>query len=84
MSKKSSNYAFIDSQNLNLGIKSQGYELDWRKFRQYLKDKYFVVKAYIFIGQFVGNETLYKFLQECGYIIIFKPTLTHKVSGILL
>lgn len=30
------NYAFIDSQNLNLGVKSQGWKLDWRKFRQYL------------------------------------------------
>ena len=41
-------YAFIDSQNLNLGIKSQGWELDWRKFRQYLRNKYYVSKAYLY------------------------------------
>ena len=68
-------YTFIDSQNLNLGIKSQGWKLDWRKFRQYLRNKYNVSKAYLFIGHVDGNESLYTFLQESGYIIIFKPTL---------
>lgn len=75
------NYAFIDSQNLNLGIKSQGWKLDWRKFRQYLRSKYNVTKAYLFIGQVAGNEALYAFLQECGYILIFKPTLEHIKEG---
>jgi len=32
--KKQTVYAFIDSQNLNLGVRSQGWSLDWRKFRQ--------------------------------------------------
>lgn len=73
-------YAFIDSQNLNLGVKSQGWELDWRKFRQYLRNKYAVNKAYLFIGQVAGNESLYSFLQESGYILIFKPTLYHRAG----
>lgn len=68
-------FAFIDSQNLNLGIKSLGWKLDWRKFRQYLRNKYNVDKAYLFIGQVAGNESLYAFLQESGYLLIFKPTL---------
>ncbi|MEK7633782.1 MAG: NYN domain-containing protein [Patescibacteria group bacterium] len=71
-------YAFIDSQNLNLGVRSQGWMLDWRKFRQYLRNKYSVEKAYLFIGQVAGNEALYAFLQECNYILIFKPTLEHR------
>ena len=71
-------YAFIDSQNLNLGVRSQGWKLDWRKFRQYLRNKYNVSKAYLFIGQVAGNESLYAFLQECDYILIFKPTLEHR------
>ena len=74
-------YAFIDSQNLNLGVKSQGWKLDWRKFRQYLRNKYNVSKAYLFIGQVAGNETLYAFLQECGYVLIFKPTLNKTNEG---
>ena len=75
MKQSTENYAFIDSQNLNLGIRSQGWKLDWRKFRQYLRNKYAVVKAYLFIGHLAGNEALYAYLQECGYILIFKPTL---------
>jgi len=78
---KNNTYAFIDSQNLNLGIKSQGWDLDWRKFRQYIKNKYNVTKAYLFIGQVPGNESLYTHLQEYGYIIVFKPILEHKVDN---
>ena len=74
-------YAFIDSQNLNLGVRSQGWKLDWRKFRQYLRNKYNVTKAYLFIGEVPGNELLYIFLQESGYILIFKPTLEHYENG---
>lgn len=37
--KKSTVYAFIDSQNLNLGVQSQGWKLDFAKFRVFLKDK---------------------------------------------
>jgi uncharacterized LabA/DUF88 family protein len=74
-------YAFIDSQNLNLGVRSQGWRLDWRKFRQYLLQKFKVVKAYLFIGQVAGNETLYTFLQKCGYVLVFKPTLEKNEHG---
>jgi len=70
-------YAFIDSQNLNLGIRSQGWKLDWKKFRLYLNNKYGVLKAYLFIGEVAGNEALYTFLHESGFILIFKPTLEH-------
>lgn len=74
-------YAFIDSQNLNLGVRSQGWKFDWRKFRQYLRNKYKVEKAYLFIGQLPGNESLYTSLQESGYVLIFKPTLERKEQG---
>jgi uncharacterized LabA/DUF88 family protein len=72
------NYAFIDSQNLYLGIKNQGWKIDFTKFRIFLKDKYKVEKAYIFIGYVEGNQQMYKKLQEDGYIVIFKPTLVYK------
>jgi uncharacterized LabA/DUF88 family protein len=68
-------YAFIDSQNLHLGVRSEGWQLDYRKFRQYLRDKYNVTHAYMFVGYMHGNESLYTSLQRKGYIIIFKPTL---------
>lgn len=81
--KKQTVFAFIDSQNLNLGVKSQGWNLDWRKLRQYLRNKYNVQKAYLFIGHVDGNEPLYTSLQEAGYILIFKPTLEYKQDGIV-
>ncbi len=71
-------YAFIDSQNLNLGVRSQGWTLDFAKFRRYLTDKYHVVKAFLFIGMVPGNEMLYKSLSLAGYVCIFKPTLERK------
>ena len=69
------NYAFIDSQNLNLSVLDQGWKLDWRKFRVYLTHKHKVMKAFLFIGYIATNENLYTFLQDSGYILIFKPTL---------
>jgi len=69
-------YAFIDSQNLNLAIRSQGWILDFERFKKYLKDKYNVTKAFLFIGYVPTNQSLYTSLQKSGYILIFKPTLS--------
>jgi len=78
MDNKLNNYAFIDSQNLNLGIQSLGWKLDHRRFRIYLKEKYNVSVAYLFIGYVQNNQDLYSFLQAAGYVLIFKPTLPDK------
>ena len=75
-------YAFIDSQNLNLGIKGCGWNLNFAKFYVYLKDKYKIDKAFLFIGYVMGNEALYTYLQKVGYIVVFKPTLEYKKQGI--
>ena len=84
MAKPQKNYAFIDSQNLNLSIRSQGWVLDFGKFRQYLRDKYGIAKAFLFIGYVYENQDLYTSLQKDGYILVFKPTLklpSGKVKG---
>jgi uncharacterized LabA/DUF88 family protein len=75
---KNNNFAFIDSQNLNLGVQSAGFKIDWRKFRKFLKDKYQVQKAYMFIGYVTSNEDLYDYMQELGYSVILKPTINVK------
>lgn len=75
------NYAFIDSQNLHLGIQAAGWMLDFARFRIYLRDKYHVEQAYLFIGYIAGNESLYTNLQRAGYIVIWKPTLEYKRNG---
>jgi len=76
MKKPQNNYAFIDSQNLNLSIRSQGWILNFRKFRQYLSRKYDVTKAFLFVGYIYENQDLYTGLQKDGFILVFKPTLT--------
>lgn len=78
MQNKGNHYAFIDSQNLNLSIRSQGWRLDFRKFRIYLQDQYGISKAFLFVGYLPENQRLYTVLQEDGYILIFKPTLQLK------
>ena len=73
--KELKTYAFIDSQNLNLGIRSQGQQLDFAKFLIYLKEKYKVSKTFLFIGYIDSNRRLYRFLKNAGYDLIFKPTV---------
>ena len=78
MRKQGNNYAFIDSQNVNLAIRAQGWKLDWKRFRVYLKEKYSVTKAFLFIGFIAGKQPLYSALQDAGFLCIFKPTLEYK------
>lgn len=82
VAKKENNYAFIDSQNLNLSIQQLKWKVDFKKFRKYLSEKYQVSKALLFIGYVPGNDDLYQFLQSAGFICIFKPTLTYNKDQI--
>lgn len=72
---KKGNYAFIDSQNLNLGVQKVGFKMDWRKFRAMLKEQYNVENAYMFIGYMPDYEKLYEQMHDLGYLIVLKPTL---------
>jgi uncharacterized LabA/DUF88 family protein len=74
-SKRPTTYAFIDSQNLNLGIQRMGWKMDWRRFRQFLNDKYNVSNAYMFIGYLAENESLYEHMHELGFLVVLKPTV---------
>ncbi|MCA9348252.1 NYN domain-containing protein [Candidatus Saccharibacteria bacterium] len=72
---KKGNYAFIDSQNLNLGTQKMGWKMDWKKFRAWLQEEYNVEKAFMFIGYMPDYETLYAQLYSQGYLVVLKPTL---------
>lgn len=90
--KKETVYAFIDSQNLNLGTQKnvsrmvkgrrrviyRGWKLDFNKFRKYLTDKFRVSKAFLFIGYMEENQKLYDALTEWGYTLVYKPTVTDR------
>ena len=76
--KRSVIYAFIDSQNLNLGVRDQGWKLDFGKFSVYLQESLKVKKSFLFIGYLPSNRKLYSRLKKFGYKLIFKPTLELK------
>jgi uncharacterized LabA/DUF88 family protein len=76
-----SNYAFIDSQNLNLGVRTMGWQIDYRRFRLYLKNKYGVDRAFMFVGLVANNQKLYSQLQAAGFILVFKPTVRYFENG---
>lgn len=83
MSKKVTNYAFIDSQNVYQGAKRDlGWELDWSRFRIYLREKYGVGHAYLFIGFIPEHNDIYDGLQEAGFILKFKPVLPNGRDGV--
>lgn len=75
MLEKSGNYAFIDAQNLYLGIQEQGWKLDYVRFRYYLREKYQVSRAYMFMGFLPRNQKLYEFLNKAGFRLVFKPII---------
>lgn len=74
MSSKKPNYAFIDSQNLNMGVQKMGWKMDWRRFRNFLSDEYGVEKAYMFIGHIPEHEDMYLKMHEYGFLVVLKPT----------
>ncbi len=80
--RKANNYAFIDSQNLNLGVQKIGWKMDWHKFRIWLEEKYGVTHAYMFIGYMAENENLYEQMHEHGFLIVLKPTTEIKAPEV--
>lgn len=49
MNKEKNNLAFIDGQNLYLGTKQDGWNINLSKLKIYLQDKYNIKEAYYFI-----------------------------------
>ncbi len=73
--RKKNNFAYIDAANLHKGIGDLGWKLDYRRFRVWLKEKYGVERAYLFIGLVSKYKDLYTFLQEAGFTLVFKETI---------
>ncbi len=75
MIPKENNFAYIDGANLHEGVKSLGWHLDYKKFRVWLSEKYGVKSAYLFMGLIPAYGALYKYLQECGFTLVFKEVV---------
>lgn len=67
-------YAFIDSQNLNVGTQKFGWKMNWARFRTWLGEEYDVSKAFMFIGYIPENESLYEQMHDAGFMVVLKPT----------
>lgn len=80
MQKPFRNYAFIDAQNLHLGMRRLGWRLHYARFRRYLREKYGVERAYMFLGFVASNQGLYQSLQSAGYQLVFKQVI-HRPDG---
>jgi len=81
MEKKEIVYAFIDANNLHTQTsKVAGWLIDYCKLRKWLMWKFNVQVAYIFIGKREGSEyeSLYSYLESCGFELVFKPTIIGK------
>ena len=75
MIPKENNVAYIDGANLYNGISGFGWKLDYARFRVWLREKYSVKTAYIFLGLIPRYKELYTYLQECGFTLIFKEVI---------
>lgn len=71
------NHIYIDGANLHKGSIELGFKIDYKKFHGWLCQKYKATKIYLFIGLISKYTKLYEYLQECGYILIFKETTTN-------
>lgn len=69
---------YIDGNNLYRAASELGYRIDYRKFRGWLRQKYSPENVYLFIGLIPSRTAFYEHLQEAGFILVFKQTVTVK------
>lgn len=84
MKPKKNNFAYIDAANLHKGVESSVWKLDYRRFRSWIRQKFCVTDAYLFIGLMPKHADLYTLLQSAGYKLIFKEIVydgSGKVKG---
>ena len=76
--------AYIDGANLHKGVRSAGWNLDYQKFRSWIRQKFDVTEAHLFIGLMPKHADLYTSLQSAGYTLTFKEIIydgTGKAKG---
>lgn len=70
--------AYIDASNLRFWTLEDDWDLDYKSFRSWLRDKFWVSKAILFMWLVPKYADLYNYLQSIWYDIVFRPTLTNK------
>ncbi len=74
-------HIYIDGNNLYRAAKELGYKIDYKRFRGWLRQKYSPTQVYLFIGLVPKRAAFYEALQEAGYILVFKQTVS--VGGVI-
>ncbi|MEI8104054.1 MAG: NYN domain-containing protein [Candidatus Moraniibacteriota bacterium] len=74
MKKTKKTFAYIDAANLHRGVQDLGWNMDYFRFHSWLKNKYAVDRAYLFIGLIPKHKNLYTMLQEAGFTLVFNET----------
>lgn len=72
---------YIDGNNLYRAAKELGFEIDYKKFRGWLRQKYRADSVYLFIGLIPERVKYYEYLQECDFILVFKKTVS--IGGVI-
>lgn len=65
---------YIDGNNLHRSAKNLGFDIDYRRFGVWLRQKYNPTKAYLFVGFMPSKTGLYEYLRSCGFTLVFKET----------
>lgn len=63
---------YIDGNNLYRSAKELGFNINYKRLRGWLSQKYNVDSIYLFIGLVPERVKFYEYLQSCGYILVFK------------
>jgi uncharacterized LabA/DUF88 family protein len=74
---------YIDGNNLYRAASDLGFEIDYKKFLGWLRQKFNFQNIYLFIGLVPVNLNFYNYLQDCGYKLVFKQTISvqGKIKG---
>jgi uncharacterized LabA/DUF88 family protein len=76
MENRTKTNIYIDGANLHRAAAERRADIDYKKFRGWLRQKYAPDRVYIFIGLIPANVKLYNYLQECGFSLVFKETVS--------
>ncbi len=76
--EKKNTIAYIDFSNLKFGIRESGWVINYKSLRSWLRDKFNVNSAILFMGLIPGNFNFYNYLQDLSFDISFKPIIINK------
>lgn len=71
-------FAYIDESNLFLSFKLINTKISYRKLFIFLKEKYKVNQAFIFVGYTQKNDFVYSKMVNAGFNIIYKEVTNFK------